>query len=261
MIDIGANLADKLFQDGLEDCILRAKQSDVKKIIITGSCMKSNTRAIKIATAHPDYLYTTLGIHPHNAKDYTEEIDSEIRTLHTNKCVKAVGETGLDYNRNYSSPARQQYAFEKQLVIAIETKLPIFLHERDAFSHFYNIIKEHRSYLTNGVVHCFTGDKKALFAYLDLDLHIGLTGWISDPIRGKHLIELIKNIPLNRLMIETDAPYLLPFNMPYKVKNKRNEPSFLSYVANSIAQAYPCDLNSLITSTSDTADNFFQLNE
>lgn len=259
MIDIGANLSDKSFEQDLEACITRARCSGVKKIIITGSCKHSNSKAITIANKQPDYLYTTVGIHPHNAKTYNTELDTSIRELYANKCVKAVGETGLDYHRNYSTPKEQLYAFEKQLVIAHDTQLPVFLHERKAFDTFYAIIKEHRPHLKNAVVHCFTGDKKALYAYLDLDLHIGITGWISDPLRGKHLIDLVKNIPLNKLMIETDAPYLLPFNIPHKVKNKRNEPALLQYVAHSIAQAYNLDIETIVNSSTQTATEFFQL--
>ena len=226
--------------------------------MITGSCKQSNSAAITIANKQPGYLYTTVGIHPHNAKTYNTELDTSI-SYTQNECVKAVGETGLDYHRNYSTPKEQLYAFEKQLVIAHDTQLPVFLHERKAFETFYPIIKEHRPYLTNAVVHCFTGDKKALYAYLDLDLHIGITGWISDPNRGKHLIDLVQNIPLDKLMIETDAPYLLPFNIPHKVKNKRNEPAFLQYVAQSIAKAYNLDIETIVNSSTQTATKFFQL--
>ena len=134
--------------------------------------------------------------------------------------IAAVGECGLDYNRNFSPPEAQRKCFEDQLTLAAELGKPVFLHERDAFSDFSSILKQYRTSLPGAVVHCFTGGQTeaearfVLEAYLTIDCYIGITGWINDERRGSHLIPLLKTIPADRLLLETDAPYLLPRNLP-----------------------------------------------
>lgn len=141
--------------------------------------------------------------------------------------VKAIGETGLDFNRNYSDKKNQIKSFLAHIKLANSLNLPMFLHQRDAHEDFIDCLNKETP-RTKCVVHCFTGEKKELFNYLDRDFYIGLTGWICDPKRGSHLEELIPLIPLNRLLIETDSPYLLPKNL--KVKGRRNEPAFLKEI-------------------------------
>ena len=259
MIDIGANLADQSFEADLDAVITRAKEAKLSHIIITGSCQDSNHKAIEIARKYPGYITTTVGVHPHHAKDYSLNLERDMLELYKHNCVKAVGETGLDNHRDYSSPSEQEKAFEAQLAIACDLKLPMFLHERDAHEKFFQMLKSARDHLSKIVVHCFTGEQKALFNYLDIDAHIGITGWISDPRRGTHLPELISNIPLNRLMIETDSPYLLPFNIETKPKNRRNEPSLLPAVAASVADAYRLPLEQIIEATRTTTKAFFTI--
>ncbi len=143
---------------------------------------------------------------------------------------------GLDFNRDFSPRPDQERAFEAQLALAVEYQLPVFLHERDAHERFAPILKAYRDHLVGAVVHCFTGSRQALFDYLDLDCHIGITGWVCDERRGKPLAELVHNIPDNRLLLETDAPYLLPRDLPEAPpKKRRNEPSLLPWIGKRVA--------------------------
>ena len=155
--------------------------------------------------------------------------------------------------------SQQEKAFETQLEIAAESGLPVFMHERDSHSRFIEIVRSYRDHLVDGVVHCFTGSKQELFNYLDLDLHIGITGWICDERRGTELQGLVKNIPLTRLMLETDAPYLPPRNLSPKPKGGRNEPGFLPYVLRGVAEHYPASSREIAEGTTRTARAFFRL--
>ena len=173
----------------------------------------------------------------------------------------AVGETGLDFNRDYSPRPVQEQVFEAQLELAGVCGKPLFMHERDAQQRQFEILSAHRDVFKNGVIHCFTGDKKSLFNYLDLDLHIGITGWICDERRGGELQDLVKNIPLNRLMLESDAPYLLPRTIKPKLASRRNEPAYLPWVLSSIAEHRVESIEEIAATTSQTAVEFFRLNE
>ena len=166
---------------------------------------------------------------------------------------------GLDFNRNFSTPREQEKAFEAQLELAAELKLPVFLHERDAADRQLQIIKSYRDHLADAVIHCFTGSKQALFGYLDLNMHIGITGWVCDEKRGQALQQLVRNIPLERLMVETDAPYLLPKNMPEPPKGKRNEPAFLHWVIDGIAKYRDESSEQIAMATTKNALGFFRL--
>lgn len=236
LIDIGANLTSKRFRDDLDAVLERAKLNNIYKMILTGTDAETTKAAGELATKHPDFLYATAGVHPHHASDWNEDLASLIRKLANNENVIAIGECGLDFNRNFSTPEDQTLCFEAQLEIAVETKLPVFLHERDAHLRFLEILSEFAENLSSTVVHCFTGSKTELKAYLDLDCYIGITGWVCDKRRGEALREAVSYIPKDRLMIETDAPYLLPKNIKPKPKNGRNEPSYLPLVLQEIAQ-------------------------
>ena len=171
----------------------------------------------------------------------------------------AIGECGLDFNRNYSPRDDQVRCFRAQLALAAELQLPVFLHERDAHDTFLGILREHRSSLTGAVVHCFTGTRVELDAYLSLDLHIGITGWICDERRGRDLVGLMPSIPARRLMIETDAPYLLPRNLPSPPRDRRNEPAFLPAVRDAVAAARGEAPATTAAATTATARAFFGL--
>ena len=203
-------------------------------------------------------------MHPHLAKDWTHDTLEQILNLANHKNVVAIGEAGLDYNRNYSSQTAQKNAFEAQLELATELRLPVFLHQRDAHEDFAVLLEKYRDKLINVVVHCFTDSEDALKNYVDLDCHIGITGWICDERRGQHLHELIHLIPSNRLMLETDAPYLLPRDLPQdanfsKPKDRRNEPAYLLHIVNTIAKIQGSSAEQIANQTTQTAREFFSI--
>ena len=183
-----------------------------------------------------------------------------MRDLASNDKVVAIGETGLDYFRDFSPRKDQQSSFEYQIQIAIDTCLPFFLHQRDAHDDFIAILKESRDRLHEVVVHCFTGSKAEMYECLDLDCHIGITGWICDERRGTHMKEYMKDIPANRLMIETDAPYLKPRNLRPKIKSHRNEPRLLPWILGTLAACRNEHPETLAEVTTRNAREFFRLN-
>ena len=227
LFDIGANLTHKSFENDFEEVIKRSFLNGVSNICITGCDLTDSRRALSLAKKFPNNLISTCGIHPHYADSFSEKSKKEIQEICNDSLVKAIGETGLDFNRNYSDKKNQIKSFLAHIKLANSLNLPMFLHQRDAHEDFIDCLNKETP-RTKCVVHCFTGEKKELFNYLDRDFYIGLTGWICDPKRGSHLKELIPLIPLDRLLIETDSPYLLPKNL--KVKGRRNEPAFLSEI-------------------------------
>lgn len=259
MIDIGANLTHDSFDKDRETVIAEAQASGVETFIITGSDVACSQKAKDLAHQYSDCCYATAGIHPHHASDFDGEAEDAIQTLLNDEKVVAVGETGLDYFRDFSPRPAQIFSFERHIKLAIENEMPLFLHQREAHKDFYPILKEHRDALGNVVVHCFTDNEQALFDYLDLDCHIGITGWICDERRGEHLIDLVHNIPSDRLMIETDAPYLMPRNLKPKPKSRRNEPKYLAHIAEEVARILDCDLLALQEQTTRNTKLFFKL--
>jgi TatD DNase family protein len=261
LIDIGANLSNKRFNSDFDDVLARAKAAGVKHIVITGTNIEESRKAMQIASRTPLLLSSTAGIHPHDAKLLDQESISSLRDLAKSDCVKAIGECGLDFNRNFSTKEQQIKAFEQQIELAIDLRLPMFLHERDAFSDQWQILSYYKHQLSDAVIHCFTGDKQQAFKYLDLDVYIGITGWICDERRGLHLQEFIADIPLNRLMIESDSPYLTPRIKP-KLKlaaSGRNEPSTLPYVLETISRLYALTEEAVAYQTTQNAIDFFGL--
>ncbi|MEM1261589.1 MAG: TatD family hydrolase [Pseudomonadota bacterium] len=261
MIDIGANLCHDSFDVDRDAVIAAAWQAGVSQIVVTGSCEASNRDAAQLANRYPGRLFATAGMHPHHAEDYSDTSDAQIRQLAADGAIVAIGECGLDYFRNFSSPAAQAAAFDAQLAIAAETGLPLFLHQRDAIDDFVAMMKPYRDRLGHAVAHCFTGNADDLTALLDLDLWIGITGWICDERRGAHLRELVANIPRDRLMIETDAPYLLPRTLRPRPKTRRNEPRWLPEVARVIADSLGVAVTELATQTAANTRRFFALPE
>jgi len=227
----------------LDAVIERADKAVVKQIIVTGTSIEDSSQAIRLCRQYPDQLLCTVGVHPHHASDWMPESAGNLRDLADSACVRAVGETGLDFYRNFSPQDAQIEAFGRQLELAITLNKPVFSHQRDAHPVFIDILREYRDNLINIVVHCFTDNRVALFDYLDLDCHIGITGWICDERRGTELAQLVKYIPDNRLMAETDSPYLLPRNLPQKPASRINEPAYLPHIIKSIAhfQNRPAD--------------------
>ena len=236
LIDIGANLSHKAFSADLEQVIERARGAGVTTIVVTGTSVSASRAAVALASGRAPALYATAGVHPHDASSFDERTLEELRTLAADPAVRALGECGLDYNRNFSPRAAQLHAFEAQLELAAELKLPVFLHDREAHEDMLAVLRRYRDRISGAVVHCFTGERHELHAYLDLDLHIGITGWICDERRGLHLRELVRDIPADRLMLETDAPYLLPRTLKPAPANRRNEPAFLPLVLQTVAE-------------------------
>lgn len=258
--DIGVNLTDKQFRDDQDEVLERARSAGVTWQLLTGTNVDESRLAMELASQHDD-LFSTAGLHPHSARFYSPALEKELRELLTQKSVKAAGEMGLDFNRDFSPRPDQERAFEAQLALAVEYRLPVFLHERDAHERFLPILKAHRDHLVGAVVHCFTGSRQALFDYLDLDCHIGITGWVCDERRGKPLAELVHNIPDNRLLLETDAPYLLPRDLPEPPpKKRRNEPSLLPWIGKRVATLREQDVASVAQLTSANARALFTPN-
>lgn len=259
LIDIGANLAHDSFDDDRADVVQRASAVGVSRIVVTGSSHASNLRAATIAGEYPGALFATAGVHPHHASEYDDVSDTRIRELVKQDAVVAVGECGLDYFRNFSPRDAQISAFERQLDVAADTGLPLFLHQRDAHQDFRAIIKSAHGRFSRAVAHCFTGDETALRNYVDLDLYIGITGWICDERRGRSLYDIVKLIPDNRLMIETDAPYLLPRTLRPKPKSRRSEPCHLPEVLRVVAEARDQSSELVAQLTTENAVRFFDL--
>lgn len=259
LIDIGVNLTGSAFKDDVDDVIQRARQVGVIHIVVTGTSERESEASVVLAERHPSILSATAGVHPHHASEWTAQTANKIGELAAHEKVVAVGECGLDFNRNYSPREDQERAFAAQLELAQSLQKPAFLHERDSSEIFLKILKRYRHKLNRAVLHCFTGDDKALAGALDLDLHIGITGWICDERRGLHLRELVGKIPSDRLMLETDAPYLLPRDLKPKPKSRRNEPANLPHILQTVAKCLGEDAGKVAQRTSRTAKAFFGL--
>jgi len=259
MIDIGANLTNKAFRGDLPAVLDRASRAGVTKVVVTGTSVSESRAARDLAATEPALLRSTAGVHPHDARHFTEQTTAELRAIADSPEVVAIGECGLDFDRNYSPPDDQRRCFRAQVELACDLGMPLFVHDREAASEVVATLREFRDYYPGAVVHCFTGDADALAAYLDLDLHIGITGWVCDERRGNGLAAIVDRIPLDRLMIETDAPWLLPRNMPERPKSRRNEPAFLVWVRDKLAECYGIDASELGSRSEATARAFFGL--
>ena len=259
LIDIGANLTHDSFDHDRDAVLVRAHAAGVARMVVTGASREHSPKALALAQAHPGVLFATAGVHPHHAIEYTDECDAEMRALHRHAEVVAVGECGLDYFRDLSPRPAQRRAFERQLQIAVDTGKPLFLHQRDAHVDLVAMMKNFDSKLGAVAVHCFTGTREELFECLDHDWHIGITGWLCDERRGLHLRELVKHIPANRLMIETDAPYLLPRTVKPAPSHRRNEPMYLAHIVEELARDRGEDVEVTAAATVATAQEFFWL--
>ena len=259
MIDIGVNLTNKNFRQDRNEVIQRAKEAGVYHMVVTGTSVKVSLAAADLAAQNPGVLTATAGIHPHDASTFDTEAAETLRNLHAQEHVVAVGECGLDFNRDFSPRPAQQDCFKAQIEMAVDSALPLFMHQRDAHDKFMEILSPYQGKFSQGVVHCFTGTEQELDDYLAMDLFIGITGWVCDERRGFHLKDFIGKIPVDRLMIETDAPYLTPRNMRPKPKRGRNEPAFLGHIANEIAPLFSMSSEELCKKTSETSENFFNL--
>jgi len=237
LMDIGINLLNPSYDKDREEVVREAAAAGISPLILSPSGEEESKNAAIYAANYnrenPGSLYSKAGIHPHDAKNFSKNSMNFFRELIQGQLcenIVAIGECGLDYNRDFSPREAQRLCFSSQAELASELGLPLFMHERDSFEDFSAILKEHIGGLKASVVHCFTGNEVQLDFYLSLGCYIGITGWICDNKRGSHLRDLIKKIPKDRLMLESDGPYLLPKNMEKKPKNNRNEPKFLPHV-------------------------------
>jgi TatD DNase family protein len=259
LIDIGANLTHDSFAHDLDEVIKRARANGVARMVVTGADLPHSRAAHGLVEKYPGLLYATAGIHPHHATSYADSALAALEALAAYPDVVAIGECGLDFYRDFSPRAVQRKVFEAQLELAVSLQMPVFLHQRDAHAPFLEILSRYRHSLPRGVAHCFTGNEEELAAYLDLDLHIGITGWICDERRGHHLCGLVAGIPPDRLMIETDAPYLLPRDLTPKPKSRRNEPMYLGHVCEAVARCMGAAREEVAIATTHTASSFFGL--
>ena len=237
LIDIGINLGHDSYDVDRDAVVARAEAAGVVQMIVTGASVEGSRKALELAQARPRELFATAGVHPHHATELTADSLSELEELARRPEVVAAGECGLDYFRDFSPRPVQQQAFHRQLEMAARVGKPVFLHQRDAHEDFLAILREHRESLTRGgVTHCFTGGARELQAYLELGFAIGITGWICDERRGAHLLPLMRDIPADRLLLETDGPYLLPRDLQPKPASRRNEPAYLPHIAAVVAR-------------------------
>lgn len=259
LIDIGANLAHDSFDADRDAVLQRARRAGLEAIIVTGSDVDSAGKALRLARAHPGFLYATAGLHPHHAASLDDSALEALRECAQAPQTVATGEMGLDFFRDFSPRPVQERAFQRQLEMAVEIGKPVFLHQRDAHTRFLPILREQRDRLPPAVVHCFTGTREELRDYLNAGLHIGITGWICDERRGGHLPECVREIPPDRLMLETDSPYLLPRNLVPKPASRRNEPMHLRAVLRAVAEALGRGEDEVAAATTTTARRFFRL--
>ncbi|MET1256519.1 TatD family hydrolase [Aliikangiella maris] len=258
-VDIGINLTNRRYAKDRQQVIDRAQKNGVDKLIITGTSVSESEQALALAQSRPGILFATAGCHPHDAKSLDNEGMAKLERLAKQPAVVAIGECGLDFNRNFSPPTKQIEAFEKQLELAIALQKPLFLHERDAFDTQFSILKQYREQIGDAVIHCFTSDKHKLAKYLDLNLYIGVTGWICDERRGQDLYQAVAFIPDDRLMLETDGPYLTPRNLSPKPTDNRNEPQYLPHIAQTVANARNQSLQHLSDISYTNSCRFFNL--
>jgi len=259
LVDIGANLTHSSFRDDLDSVLERARAAGVGTIVITGTSVAESLHAARLADAHPGMLHATAGVHPHHARDCDDGTIPALRELAAQSRVVALGECGLDYNRNYSPHPDQERWFIAQLELGCELGKPLFLHSRDAHPRFAQILRARRDRLPRAVAHCFTGEADELREYLDLGLYIGITGWICDERRGRHLHALAREIPPDRLLVETDSPYLLPRDLKPPPKGRRNEPAFLPHIVATLARALDREPGELAADTERNARTFYGL--
>jgi len=253
LVDIGANLTHPAFGPDRDDVLARARQAGVETIIVTGTTVEESRQASALG------MPFTAGVHPHHARDCGPDTIPQIKALASHPHCVAIGECGLDFNRNYSPHPDQEKWFIAQLELGLSLRKPLFLHSRDAHPRFSQILKSHA--VKQAVAHCFTGEREELRAYLDLGLYIGITGWICDERRGRHLIELVREIPRERLLLETDAPYLTPRDLKPQPKARRNEPAFLPHILKAVARALGRPAEEVAAETARNATELFSLHE
>jgi TatD DNase family protein len=258
LVDIGVNLAHDSFDADRAEVISRARDAGVTRMIVTGSSLRSSAQALELAAEDPG-LFATVGVHPHHATEVDAAHMPELAAMVARPGAVAVGECGLDFFRDFSPREAQEAAFRLQLGLAMDAGLPVFLHQRDAHARFVAILDECGARLPAGVAHCFTGGPDELRDYLDRGLYVGITGWICDERRGDALREAARYVPIDRVMIETDAPYLLPRDLEPRPRTRRNEPAYLPHVLHTLAGLMGVTPERLAEATTRNAETLFRL--
>jgi TatD DNase family protein len=255
LIDSHAHIQGKEYAGEAADVIARASAAGVEKIIAVGGAgdMSSNTEAVALADSFPN-IYATVGMHPHDAKDVGADELRALRALTSQPKVIAVGETGLDYYYNHSPHEVQCRVFTQFIRMARETGLPIVVHERDAAQEAAELLRSEGGRELHGVIHCFTGNYEAACAYLDLGFYLSFTGIITfknaEPLR-----QVVRQVPLERMLVETDSPYLTP--VPHR--GKRNEPAYVRLVAETVASVKNISLEDVARVTTENVQNLFKI--
>jgi TatD DNase family protein len=257
LVDIGLNLGHRRFDADRAEVIERALDAGVTRMILTGTDVPESEAMVTLAATRPGTFWSTAGVHPHDASTCDDTTLPTLRRLAESPEVVAIGECGLDFNRDFSPRSEQALWFERQVALALELNLPLFLHERDATARFLEILDRSGERCPPGVVHCFTGDRAALDAYLERGLYVGITGWICDERRGLDLQGLVQHIPLERLLVETDSPYLPPRDL--HPRPKRNEPAHLPHIVATIARHKGVSAEVIAQSSSQNATRLFGL--
>jgi TatD DNase family protein len=259
LVDIGINLAHDSYDHDRAEVVERAVTAGIARMVVTGSSLESAARAIEICRQWPGLMRATAGIHPHHAREFADADLPRLQALLEDPLVTSAGECGLDYFRDFSPREDQRRAFALQLELAARLGKPVFLHQRDAHEDFMEILADYLPRLPRAVVHCFTGSAAELESYLAHGLYVGITGWVCDERRGGQVRALVPCIPLQRLMIETDGPYLMPRNLKPKPGHRRNEPMYLREIFNLICSLRPETEAEIAAQTSANAVRFFDL--
>ena len=256
--DIACNFSSDRFDSDLDEVINRAISNNITKFGLICSRLGDLDKLLSIYNNYSDSMLFTIGVHPHHANEFNTEYLKNLKETIRNYDPHAIGETGLDFFRNLSTYEEQIYAFEEQIKISIEVDKPLFLHQRDSHDDFIKILRKYSQDINKSVVHCFTGTQSQLEDYLELGCYIGVTGWICDEKRNIELRKTIKDIPLSKLMVETDCPYLIPKDLPNKPKNNRNEPINLNHIVTEIAMLMEIDEGILRENTYKNSIDFFK---
>ncbi|MGI5310210.1 TatD family hydrolase [Rheinheimera sp. WS51] len=257
--DIGVNLFSDQFAADREQMLARAHAAGVNHLVVIGSDIAESEQNQQFCQQQANKsninIVTTAGVHPHYASQVNDSWLAQLKQLLQASSVVAVGECGLDFNRDFSPRPQQQLVFAEQLQLAIQHNKAVYLHERDAFDTQIAMLKQHS--IQRGVAHCFTGNTQQLRAYLDLGLYIGITGWVCDDKRGAELQQAIRYIPNDRILLETDAPFLLPKNIQPKPKSRRNEPAYINYVAEKVALLKQCTVSDIAAASLENSKRLF----
>ncbi|MGY5959000.1 3'-5' ssDNA/RNA exonuclease TatD [Kosakonia sp. BK9b] len=256
MFDIGVNLTSSQFAKDRDEVMARAQQAGVSGMLITGTNLHESLLAQQLAR-HYRHCWSTAGVHPHDSSGWTTEAAAAIRELAAMPEVVAIGECGLDFNRNFSTPQEQEQAFTAQLALAAELSMPVFLHCRDAHHRFLTLLDPWLDKLPGAVLHCFTGSAQEARDCLERGLYLGITGWVCDERRGLALREVLPLIPAERLLIETDAPWLLPRDLRLKPASRRNEPALLGHILTTVAGLRGEDAQWLASVTDNNVQRLF----